>query len=85
MKIKDKYWVNNDNFDGPYDPETEECFYDLIDGVYLLPEEVLDNPNDAYRVSQAIKLIEEFRNSLQDIADKYEQEVEEGYNEEEDN
>lgn len=71
MKIKDKYWVNNENFDGPYDPELEDFYYDLVDGGYINPEYCLNNQSDIDKVNLAIKVLEAYKKALQDVVDDY--------------
>jgi len=67
----------------PYDPETGEYYYDLVFGGYCNPEEYLENQEDIDAVINAVKVLEDYRESLQDQADKYYDEIEEGFNEEE--
>lgn len=52
MKIKDNC-----------EASTMEFWYDLTDGGYLKPEEMLENPEDVKRVKDAIEVIKEFENS----------------------
>lgn len=52
MKIKDGCEVCSSEF-----------WYDLTDGGYLNPDEILENQNDAKRVKEAIAVIKEFEES----------------------
>lgn len=52
MKIKDGCEVSSSEF-----------WYDLTDGGYLNPDEILESPEDAKRVKDAIAVIKEFENS----------------------
>ena len=42
---------------------TTDFWYDLTDGGYLKPEEILENPSDVKRVKEAIAVIIEFQDS----------------------
>ena len=45
---------------------TSEFWYDLTDGGYLKPEEICENEEDAKKVIEAIKTIEDFRDSCEE-------------------
>ena len=60
MKIKDNCEVSTDEF-----------WYDLTDGGYLNPDEILENPEDAKRVKDAIAVIKEFENSCEEQIDGF--------------
>jgi len=45
---------------------TSEFWYDLTDGGYLKPEEICENEEDAKKVIEAIKIIEDFRDSCEE-------------------
>lgn len=40
---------------------TNDFFYDLFDGGYIKPEDLLKNENDVETIKNAIKIIKEFR------------------------
>lgn len=40
---------------------TEAFWYDLVDGGYIDPRDLLDNENDIKRVFEAIEVLEEFQ------------------------
>jgi len=50
---------------------TAEFWYDLTDGGYLDPDEILENPEDAKRVKEAIAVIKEFENSCDEQIDGF--------------
>ena len=50
---------------------TGEFWYDLTDGGYINPEEILEDPQDVKRVNEAIKTIKEFRDSCEDQIDDF--------------
>ena len=61
MKIKDGLEIS-----------TGEFWYDLADGGYLKPEEILVDEKDVQAVKQAIKIIREFESSCEEqIEDFY--------------
>ena len=45
---------------------TSEFWYDLTLGGYLKPEEMCENKEDAKRINDAIKIIEEFQTSCEE-------------------
>ena len=45
------------------DASSSDFWYDLTDGGYLNPEEILEDPKDVKRVLNAIKVIREFERS----------------------
>ncbi|NQU99531.1 MAG: hypothetical protein HQ538_02235 [Parcubacteria group bacterium] len=45
---------------------TAEFWYDLTKGGYLNPEEMCENPEDAKKILEAIKIVEEFEKSCED-------------------
>lgn len=45
---------------------TGEFYYDLTKGGYLRPEEICEDLEDAKKVNEAIKVIEEFEKSCED-------------------
>jgi hypothetical protein len=53
-----------------YKASTTDFWYDLTDGGYLKPEKICANKEDAQRVLEAIRVLEEFKNScLNEIED----------------
>jgi hypothetical protein len=54
MKIKDNCTVSTNDF-----------WYDLTDGGYLKPEEILESELDIKRVKDAIELIRDFQDSCE--------------------
>jgi len=55
MKIKNNCQVS-----------TMEFWYDLTDGGYLNPDEILENPEDAKRARDSIAVIKDFENSCEE-------------------
>ena len=45
---------------------TSEFWYDLTSGVYLRPEEILEDESDIEKVKQAIETLMEFERSCED-------------------
>ena len=45
---------------------TQDFWYDLTDGGYLKPEETCEHQEDAQKVNEAIKVIEDFRDSCEE-------------------
>jgi hypothetical protein len=45
--------------------ETDDFWYDLIDGGYIKPEKILANPNDVKKIKYAIKVLENWKNDLE--------------------
>ena len=45
---------------------TDDPYYDLTDGGYINPEELLENKEDADKVNEAIRLVEQFLQEAQD-------------------
>lgn len=45
---------------------TDDFYYDLTDGGYIKPEKLLENEDDVNRVLDAIKVIEDFKNSAEE-------------------
>lgn len=61
MKLKENLEVSTSDF-----------WYDLRSGGYLNPDEMCENPEDAQRVKDAIKVIQEFEKSCDEqIEDFY--------------
>jgi hypothetical protein len=54
MKIKQGDPVVSDDF-----------WYDLTDGGYIVPEELLEDAADVERVNEALKTLNEFREALE--------------------
>jgi len=50
---------------------TQEFWYDLTDGGYLKPEEILADPEDVRRVKDAIAVIREFKASCEEQIDGF--------------
>ncbi|MFW6002377.1 MAG: hypothetical protein ACOCQD_03475 [archaeon] len=50
---------------------TDDFWYDLTDGGYLKPEEILEDPKDVKRVKDAIATIREFENSCEEQIDGF--------------
>jgi len=46
--------------------ETQDFWYDLTDGGYIKPEEVLNDTNDIEEVLSAIELLQQFRNAAEE-------------------
>lgn len=46
--------------------EYEDFWYDLTDGGYLDPYDVLENTEDADKVAEAIQVLLQFQNALDD-------------------
>jgi hypothetical protein len=42
---------------------TSDLWYDIFDGGYIKPEDILDNPDDMIRLQEAIDTLKEFRNA----------------------
>ena len=61
MKIKDGCEVSTSDF-----------WYDLTLGGYLKPEEMLENPEDAERVNEAIAVILDFYDSCEEQIEGFE-------------
>ena len=49
----------------------EDCdwWYDLTDGGYIKPSELLDDPKDVKRVEEAIKVVREFQEAYDEACD----------------
>lgn len=45
---------------------TSDLYYDLFDGGYICPEDLLENVKEAEKVRQAILLIQEFLEEAED-------------------
>lgn len=45
---------------------TSDFWYDLFQGGYIKPEEILESPEDAKNVRQAINVLKKFYNSAED-------------------
>ena len=45
---------------------TQDFWYDLTDGGYLKPEEILVNQEDVDKVNKSIKILMEFQQSCED-------------------
>lgn len=43
---------------------SDDIYYDLFQGGYIRPENILDSPEEAQKVNDAIKVIEDFFNDL---------------------
>ena len=50
---------------------TQDFWYDLTDGGYLKPEDIVENPEDVRRIKEAIALIREFESSCEDQIDGF--------------
>lgn len=48
------------------DVSTMEFWYDLTDGGYIKPSEILENPDDIANVEKAIAIVKEFERSCED-------------------
>lgn len=46
---------------------TGDFWYDLLDGGYLKPEDILENKEDVEKVKEAIKALKEFVDACEDI------------------
>lgn len=60
MKIKDGCTASSDDF-----------WYDLTDGGYLNPAEILEDQDDIDRVNDAIDVLLEFRNSCEEQIENF--------------
>lgn len=49
---------------------TGDFWYDLFDGGYIKPEELLENSSDITKVNNAIKVLKEFRDTLEEIMEE---------------
>ena len=47
--------------------ETSDFYYDLFDGGYIKPEEVLESEEDIKRVQEALGVINTFKESVEEI------------------
>jgi len=45
---------------------TGDFWYDLTDGGYLDPDDICENPEDAKKVKEAIKVIKDFEDSCEE-------------------
>ena len=45
---------------------TGDFWYDLTDGGYLKPDEICENPEDAKKVEEAVKVIKDFQDSCEE-------------------
>ena len=57
----------------PYDPELEDFYYDLTDGGYCKPENYCVNKSDIVKILDAIEVLKDYEESLQELADTYEE------------
>ena len=55
MKIKRGVEVGSSDF-----------WYDLTDGGYIKPEEILENPEDIKKVQEAIQIVKDFQDSCEE-------------------
>ena len=55
MKIKKGLEISSADF-----------WYDLTEGGYLIPVEICENPEDAAKVNEAIKVISDFQQSCEE-------------------
>jgi len=46
---------------------TSDFWYDLFDGGYVVPEDLLENSDDINLVNNAIEVLKDFRESLEDV------------------
>ncbi|HUS50611.1 MAG TPA: hypothetical protein VMZ91_10630 [Candidatus Paceibacterota bacterium] len=49
---------------------TDDFWYDLFDGGYIKPEKLLEDQVDIDSVEEAISILEDFRESLDDILEE---------------
>ena len=49
---------------------TSDFWYDLFDGGYIVPEDILENQDDINLVNHAIEALEDFRESLEEILEE---------------
>ena len=49
---------------------TDDFWYDLFDGGYIKPEKLLEDQVDIDSVEEAINILEDFRESLDDILEE---------------
>ena len=54
----------------------EDCdfWYDITDGGYIKPEELLDNKKDAEEVIKAVEILKEFQFAYEDAIEEYNEE-----------
>lgn len=45
---------------------TDDFWYDLTDGGYIKPEDVLEYQQDIYNVNEALKVLMKFKRELED-------------------
>lgn len=67
MKLK---WNNKGIL---YDPEMGDFYYDLTDGGYCKPENYCVNKSDIVKILDAIEVLKDYEESLQELADTYEE------------
>ena len=49
---------------------TSDFYYDLFDGGYIVPEDVLEDKDDIELVKNAIEVLKDFRESLEEILEE---------------
>lgn len=49
---------------------TSDFYYDLFDGGYIVPEDLLEDKDDIELVKNAIEVLKDFRESLEDILEE---------------
>jgi hypothetical protein len=49
---------------------TGDFWYDLFDGGYIVPEDLLENSDDIALVNNAIEVLKDFRESLEEIMEE---------------
>ena len=50
---------------------TSDFYYDLTQGGYLKPTEMCENQEDAEKVAEAIKVLEDFRESCEEQIENF--------------
>ena len=50
---------------------TSDFWYDLSKGGYLKPSEICENPEDAKKVEEAVKVIEDFEKSCEEQIENF--------------
>jgi len=48
----------------------EDFWYDLFEGGYIKPQEILENKEDVDRVVEAINVLKDFESSVEKIAEE---------------
>lgn len=49
---------------------TSDFWYDLFEGGYIVPEDLLENSDDINLVNNAIEVLKDFRESLEEVMEE---------------